>query len=205
MNYLKKRIPGKVLVLNGLPNNLIWYSPVLLLWDTLEVFTWEHKQVKNSLTSLFLPCWRGPSLINFFVCSVAHVSLFILGHPGYTFLYLLKLCYIFMEVRTASTIQEVAATPMSYTSIIIFLFVLYDLHNNSELFFAVFFVFCHTLSWHLLSTMCLQLLSWNLTLISIIYNCNWDCLSCLYFISYSLTVIFFFQSHHHEIFLQSND
>lgn len=44
-----------------------------------------------------------------------------------------------MEVRTAATIQEVAATPMSYTSIIIFLFVLYNLHNNSELFFAVFF------------------------------------------------------------------
>lgn len=54
---------------------------------------------------------------------------------------LLKLCYIFMEVRTASTIQEVAATPMSYASIIIFLFVLYDLHNNSELFLAVFLSF----------------------------------------------------------------
>lgn len=43
MDYLEKWIPAKVLILKVLPNSLIWYSPVLLLWDTVEIFTSEHK------------------------------------------------------------------------------------------------------------------------------------------------------------------
>jgi len=71
---------------------------------------------------------------------------FILGHPGYTSLYLLKSWYIFMEVRTASSIQEVAATPMTYTSVIIFCLSSIIYRTILNILFAVLF-FCHTLIW----------------------------------------------------------
>lgn len=84
---------------------------------------------------------KSPSLITFSVYRVTHVSLFIRGHSGYT-LYLSKLCYIFMEVRRASSIQKAAVTPVTYSSIKIFLFVLYYLRINSEhLIFSLFFPF----------------------------------------------------------------
>lgn len=150
-----------MLILNRLPNDLIWYYLVLLFWEIVETLTWEHKQETNSLSPASFSRLKGPSLINFSTYRM-------LVHLCSSLVILSKICVFRSSVVLLyfcggqNSIQYSSngwyTGDLHWQNIFFFFVLFFFVHNYSECFIC-YFPFSYTLS--LLSAVCSQMLSWE--------------------------------------------
>lgn len=137
----------------------------------MEIFTWDHKEGTNSLALCFYSV-KGSQVKLIYLSGEWHLYLF-----SFFVIFIILLCIFWsfaIFLWTASSLQDVAATPMTYTTF-------YYLQKKIKYFICIFFSFA-TLSWCLLSTMYPQQPSLNLTLLSIVILFGLPFLSISYFI-----------------------